>query len=124
MKGEFKQILLQVFDVLGFSDTEKEKALESFKKKLAAELLNSMKDKLSAEQQEWVKNQSGGAGISQDDPKIAEIQQTIRGLYSEEELHQKSKEIFRKLLREYVQFMSSGLEADSVSKLNNLLTRL
>lgn len=124
MKGEFKQILLDVFGVLGFSDAEKEKALENFKKKLAFEMMNSLKYELSAEQQEWIENPSGGVEVSKDDLKITEIQQTIQGLYSEEELYQKTKEIFRKILQKYIQFMSSDLEADSVSMLNGLLARL
>lgn len=123
-KGEFKQILFEVFGVLGFSDAEKEKALESFKRKLAAELLNSVKDKLPAEQQEWINGQSGGSELKQDDPKFIEIQQTVKDLYSEDELYQKSKEIFRKILQEYIQFMFSGLEPDKTSKLNDLLAQL
>lgn len=124
MKEEFKQILFEVFSVLGFSDAEKDKALESFKRKFAAELLNSMKDKFSVEQQEWINGQSGGSELKQDEPKFIEIQQTIKELYPEEELYQKSKEIFRKLLEDYVQFMSSDLESDKTSKLNDLLARV
>jgi len=33
-KGEYKKVLSEIFDVLGFSEFEKEKATESFKKKL------------------------------------------------------------------------------------------
>lgn len=125
IKEEFKQILLGVFDVLGFSEAEKTKALEDFKKKLAFELMNLLKGELSSEQQEWIENQvNRGIEVGQSNSQIAEIQQTIQGLYSEEELYQKSKEIFRKMLQEYIQFMSSGLEADSVSKLDDLLARL
>lgn len=125
VKGEFKQILLEVFGVLGFSEAEKARALEDFKKKLAFGLMNSLKGELSLEQQKWIENQiSGGIEISQNDLKISEIQKAIQGLYSEEELYQKSKEIFRKMLQEYVQFMSSGLEADSASRLNGLIAKL
>lgn len=123
MKGEFKQILFEVFGVLGFSDMEKDEALESFKRKFAAELLNSTKDKLTVEQQEWINGQSSSSGPAQGDSKFTEIQQAVKGLYPEEEFYQKSKDIFRKILQEYIQFMSSGLEPDSISKLNELLVR-
>lgn len=109
---------------MGFSEEEKNKALESFKGKFALELLNSLKNDLPAEHQEWINGQSGNTGVSQDDPKVLEIQQAIKEMYPEDQLYEKSKEVFRHVLKDYIQFMSSDLEPDSVSKLDDLLTRI
>ena len=42
MKGEYKNILLEIFGVLGFSDSEKQEALQTFKKKLAFEIVRQL----------------------------------------------------------------------------------
>ena len=46
IQGEFKNILVAVFDVLGFSDEEKIKALEGFKKKVAFGVLGVLQENL------------------------------------------------------------------------------
>lgn len=123
VKGEFKQILFEIFDVLGFSDTEKSKATESFKKKLAPELLKELRGKLPQEQQTWI-DELQTQSPSPTDPKILQIQNTISQLYSEEELNERSKTVFKRILKDYIVFMSSGLEPEQVSKLNDILTRI
>lgn len=123
IQGEFKQILLEIFDILGFSDTEKGKATENFKKRLAFELLKEVRVKLPQEQQAWI-DELQTQSPSPTDPKILQLQNTISQLYSEEELHERSKAVFKRILNDYVVFMSSGLEPEKVSKLNDVLTRI
>ncbi len=120
MKGEYKNILIEVFRVLGFSDTEKEEALQTFKKKLAFELLNSFKGELPQDQQDWLANGKG----DMNDPMFSEVQKTIQEMYSQEVLYEKSKPLFKKLVLDYVEFMSEGLEPESVTKLKNISNNL
>ena len=107
-KGEFKKILFETFDVLEFSEEEKQEALESFKKKLANVLLNSVRGELPDEQQSWIKDHMTSA--SSGDSKIAEIQNSIRALYSLGALHEQSRTAFKKILKEYIDFMSKNLD--------------
>ncbi len=120
MKGEYKNTLFQVFDVLGFSDTEKEEALQTFKKKLAFELLKSLQEELPQNQQEWLVN--GGNDIN--DPMFAEIHKTIQEKYSQEDLYEKTKPLFKKLVSDYIEFMSDGLEPESTAKLKGIIKSL
>lgn len=119
-KGEYKNILLEIFGVLGFSDIEKEEALKTFQKKLAFELLKSIQGELSQDQQDWLAN--GGKDMA--DPVFSEIQKTIGEMYSEDVLHDKSKPLFKKLLSDYVEFMSEGLEPESVAKLKEIVNNI
>ena len=75
-KGEYKKVLSEIFDVLGFSEFEKEKATESFKKKLISDLFQSLKDKLPEDQQEWIKGQD--KNTNPQDSHIPQIQETIK----------------------------------------------
>ena len=112
--GAYKKKLLAVFDVLGFSESEKNKALESFKRKLAFELLKSIEPQLPPDQQEWMRQ----AAPNIQEPKFKEIQQTIASMYSEEELYQRSQPIFKTMLDDYIVFMSRGLDPGVVDRLN------
>lgn len=123
MKGEFKQILFEIFTILGLSEEEKVGALESFKGKFVLVFLNSIKSNLSQENQEWI-DKNNGTDFNQDDPKIAEIQQAIKNLYPEDQLYQKTKEVFRTVLKDYVQFMSSDIEPEKVTQLENILAKV
>jgi len=123
MKGEYKNILFDIFDVLGFSDAEKEKALGAFKKKLAFGLLNSIKGELPQDQREWLNQASlsaGWAGPDVQDPKFSEIQETIKNKYTKEQLYERTKPLFKKLLDDYVNFMSQGLSAEESSRLKEV----
>lgn len=119
IKGEYKNILFEMFDVLGFSGEEKEKALETFKKKLAFELLKEVQGELPQDQKEWLRQPAPDMG----DPKFAEIQNAIKSMYTSGQLHERAKPIFRKLLEDYVNFMSQDLNAEEISKLNGLLVK-
>src|SRR3989344_5942185 len=120
MKGEYKKILMEIFGVLEFSDTEKEEALLTFKKKLAFELLKSIQGELPQNQQDWLAKQSQ----DMNDPVFSEIQQTIQGMYNQEALYEKSKPIFKNIVLDYVEFMSEGLEPESVTKLKEIANKL
>lgn len=111
---------MDIFGVLGFSDTEKEEALQTFKKKLAWELLKSIQGELPNNQQDWLVNE----GKDMNDPMFSEIQKTIQGMYGQEVLYEKSKPLFKKLVSDYVEFMSEGLEPDSVAKLKDIVNNL
>ncbi len=120
MKGKYKNILLEIFDVLSFSDTEKEEALLTFKKKLAFELLKSIQGELPQSQQDWLAKQNQ----DMNDPMFLEIQKTIKEMYSQEVLYDKSKPLFKKLVSDYVEFMSEGLDSESTSKLKEIVNKL
>ncbi len=120
LKGEYKNTLFNIFGVLGFSDTEKEEALQTFKKKLAFELLKSIQGELPQEQQDWLAN--GGGDMN--DPVFLEIQKTIQEMYSQEVLYDKTKPLFRKLVSDYVEFMSEDLDPESTAKLKEILNNL
>ncbi|OGM99037.1 MAG: hypothetical protein A2915_03725 [Candidatus Yanofskybacteria bacterium RIFCSPLOWO2_01_FULL_41_34] len=120
LKGEYKNILFEIFDVLGFSDTEKEEALQTFKKKLAFELLKSIQGKLPQNQQNWLADGKG----DMNDPMFPEIQKTIQEMYGQEVLYEKTKPLFNKLVLDYVEFMSEGLDSESVTKLKDIVSNL
>jgi len=117
MKGEFKKVLFDIFDVLDFSDAEKEKALETFKKKLAFELLKSVQGELSQDQQEWLSQ----ANPDIQDPKFKEIQETIKNKYTKDQLYERTKLLFKKSLEDYVGFMSQDLGAEETTKLREIV---
>lgn len=120
MKGEYKNILVNIFDVLGFSDMEKEGALQTFKKKLAFELLKSIQGELPQNQQDWIVKGSG----DMTDSVFSEIQKTIGEMYSQEVLYEKSKPLFKKLVLDYIEFMSEGLDPESTAKLKETTNSL
>ena len=120
MKGEYKNILLEIFGVLGFSDSEKEEALQTFKKKLAFELLKSVQRELPQNQQDWLAKQSQ----DMNNPIFSEIQKTIQEMYSQEVLYEKTKPMFKKLVSDYVDFMSEGLEPESTAKLKEIVSNI
>lgn len=120
LRGEYKNILLEIFNVLGFSNTEKEEALQTFKKKIAFELLKSIQGELPQDQQDWLAKESQ----DMNDPVFSEIQKTIQGMYSQEVLFDKSKPIFKKLVLDYIEFMSNGLDSESAAKLKEVVNNI
>lgn len=120
VNSEYKNTLFEIFGVLGFSDAEKEEALQTFKKKLAFELLKSIQGELPQNQQDWLVN--GGSDMN--DPVFSEIQKTIQETYSQEVLYDKSKPIFKKLVLDYVEFMAEGLDSESINKLKEIINNL
>lgn len=120
LKGEYKNILFEIFGVLEFSDTEKEEALQTFKNKLALELLKSIQEELPQDQQDWLSKGSQ----DMNDPVFSEIQKTIQEMYSQEQLYEKSKPLFKKLLLDYVEFMSDSLDSGSADKLKEIVNNI
>ncbi len=120
--GEFKQILYEIFDVLGLSDQEKERANDIFKKKLAADLLASVQSELPQEDQQWIASQMSHPNPA--DPKIAEVKARIGGLFSETALYDRSRIVFKKIVADYVKFMSEGLEEEKASKIRELADKI
>ena len=116
IKGEFKKVLFDIFDVLDFSDAEKEKALETFKKKLAFELLKEVQGELPQDQQEWLSQ----ANPDIQDQKFNEIQEIIKNKYTKEQLYERTKPLFKKLLEDYVAFMSQGISIEEAAKLREI----
>ena len=105
--GEYKEILFEIFDELGFTEPEKQKALEGFKKKLASTLFDSVKVGLSWSEIDWADKHAGV--FDPRDPKIIEMQKTIQKLYPKEALSEKGKVLFKKILAEYIDFMTREL---------------
>ena len=120
LKGEYKNILFEIFGILGFSDIEKQEALQTFKRKLAFELLKSIQGELPQNQQDWLTQKSQ----DMHDPIFSEIQKTIQEMYSQEVLYDKTKPLFKKLVSDYVEFMSQGLEPESTAKLKEIVNNL
>ncbi len=123
-KREFKKTLFEIFEILEFSEEEKQEALESFKKKLANDLFDSVKMELHEEQQIWIKDHMTSANSR--DPKIAEIQNAIRALYSAETIHEKSRRAFKRILEEYINFMYRELDLgqEKTARLREIVEKL
>ncbi len=114
-KGEYKDILFKIYDVLGFSEEEKQRSLASFKNKFALDLMMALEGKLSKEQQDWL---AANLKNKDADPEQAEIlHDLIKELYSNEELDQVSHNVFKKILKSYVDYMSPKVGSEKVSKL-------
>ncbi len=119
-RSEYKKILEEIFDILGFSVAEKAQALETFKKKMAFELLKSIEKELPQEQQDWLADPK----MNQADPRLPEIQKMIQGMYSEEQLYEKSRSIFKTMLDDYIDFMAEKLDPEETQKLKEIADRL
>ena len=122
VRGEYKKVLWEVFGVLDFFEHEKERALEGFKKKFANALLMEIRDCMSDEQKQWIAKVATDKQYDKSDPKVVEIQQAIDSTYSKEEFNKVSREVFKKILSSYVNFMSQKMPEKS-SKLNGILSR-
>lgn len=111
-KGAFKKILFEIFGELGFTEQEKQMALGSFKKKLAGSLFEAVRGALSEEEKEWVLNYADSGLFDPADSKVSEIRESIKGFYAEEALQEKSRQLFKKIVVDYVDFMSRELRLD------------
>lgn len=120
IKGQYKKILFDVFDVLGFMEDEKEKALDGFKKKFANGVLIEIKGSLSENQRQWIAEVATKKEYDKTDPKIVEIQKTIESIYPEEKMDEISKVVFKKILDSYVNFMSQKVDPEKGEKLGEI----
>lgn len=122
MDHKYREVLREVYTILGFSDEKKDQAVEDFKKRFAFELLKSVQNELPQEQQDWLRENSNGT-ISPSDPQVLAIQKTISEKYSSEELFAKSQPVFKKLLNDYIDFTSKDLNSDQISQLRDIASR-
>src|SRR3989344_6138701 len=120
IKGQYKKILFDVFDVLGFMEDEKEKALDGFKKKFANGVLIEIKGSLSENQRQWIAEVAVKKEYDKTDPKIVEIQKTIESLYPKEKMDEISKNVFKTILTSYINFMSQKVDPEKAEKLKRI----
>ena len=120
MDEEVKRVLMELFDALGFSDAEKEKALLDFKKKVAAEILRSAEDKLSKEQRDFAKQKNADPN----DPRMKALQDALKNLYTVDEYRAKGRDILRKLLPLYVDYMAQDMSEEERMRLAGIVRKL
>lgn len=120
IKGEYKKVLWEVFDVLGFLEQEKEKALDGFKKKFANEMLKELQSSFSTEQHQWLAQTIAKKEYDKNDPNILEIQKTINSAYSKDKMDEISRAVFKKILASYVNFMVQKVDPEKGEQLNKI----
>ncbi|MDO8496494.1 MAG: hypothetical protein Q7S43_03500 [bacterium] len=120
IKGQYKKILFDVFDVLGFMEDEKEKALDGFKKKFANGVLIEIKGSLSENQRQWIAEVAVKKEYDKTDPNILEIQKTIESIYPEEKMDEISKKVFKTILTSYINFMSQKVDPEKSEQLKKI----
>ena|SRR3989338_8524084 len=120
IKGQYKKVLFDIFDVLGFLEHEKEKALDGFKKKFANGMLIEIRGSLSENQQQWIAEVAVKKEYDKTNPKIAEIQKTIESIYPKGKMDEISKKVFTAILTSYVDFMSQKVDPEKVEKLKKI----
>lgn len=120
VKGEYKKVLFEMFEVLGFSENEKEMALEGFKKKFANEMLVKLQTVLSEDQRNWIAQTISKKEYDRDDPRIREIQQTINLALEKEELDKLNRQVFKRILAGYVSFMSQKIDPGKASEIQKI----
>ena len=121
IQGEFKKILFEMFDVLGFFDDEKSSALEWFKKKFAVELLNEFKENLSEDQRNWLIQAMLKDEFDKNDPTMVQIQEIINSYSDKEEFNQITRKVFKKIITDYINFMTQKVGPEKGEKLAQLL---
>lgn len=122
IKGEYKRILWEIFDVLGFFEEEKEKALEGFKKKFAKELLDKLQNAFSEDQRQWISSAIAKNEYDKNDPKVIDIQKTIELAFSKDEFDKISRSIFKKILVSYTDFMASKVDAEKAREIRKIMS--
>ncbi len=117
MDTESKQVLDDLFAILGFSEKQKEGSLLMFKKKIAEGILNRVKSELPEEYRQFIEKE--GAGVTDPNhPMIAPIHEALKKLHTDEEFHAMTHEILKNLLPEYVIEVSKlNVGADVTEKL-------
>ncbi len=120
IRGEYKKVLGEVFDVLGFFDDEKEKVLEGFKRKFAQELLNKLQIVFSEDQRQWLTATLAKKEYDKTDPKVADLQKTIELAFENDEFSKVSRSVFKKILLSYCDFMASKVDVERAGKLKKM----
>ena len=121
LHGEYKKVLYEIFDVLGFFEHEKEQALEGFKKKFANQLLMEVRDCLSDEQRDWIAAVAAKKAYDKADPTIPDIQKTIDSAYPGEKMEKVGHTVFKNILTSYIGVMSQKVDSEKAGRLNQIL---
>ena len=121
IKGEYKKVLWEIFDALGFFEDEREKALEGFKKKFANELFGKLRDTLNEDQRQWVATVVSKKEYDKNDPMVVDIQKTIDLALEKDEFYRISKATFKKILSSYVDFMAQKVSSEKSQKLMEIV---
>lgn len=120
IKSEFKKVLWEIFDVLGFFEHEKEKALEGFKRKFAGELLREMETSFTDDQRQWLDQVMTAGEYDKNHPRVAEIQKAIDFSYPPDKLEELSRQVFKRILASYVDFMSQKVDSEKGEKIKQI----
>lgn len=120
IKGEYKKVLWDIFEILGFLEQEKEKALDGFKKKFASEMLKEFQSSFSTEQHQWLAQTIAKKEYDKNDPNISEIQKTINSAYSKDKMDEISGAVFKKILVSYVNFMVQKVDPEKGEQLKKI----
>lgn len=120
MDEESKNVLLQIFAVLGFSEEENKKALLDFQKKIASELLRSVQGELPRKYREFIAKE-GPAVTDASHPMVVEIRNALRSMHGDEEYRAMGKAILKQLLPGYADYMAKGLSEEKSALLRKLL---
>ncbi len=123
MDEDSRKILTELFISLGFSEKEQKKALLDFEKKVATEILMSVHDKLSREQRDFLAKDARKI-TDPNDARLIPIKNDLKNLHSAEEYQKMSKEILRKLLPRYVDYMGQGMSEENSVRLRKIIARL
>ena len=120
---KYKNLLNEIFDVIGIPESGRDGALTSIKKKVAYGMYQSLKDKLPPDSQKWINEHVNDMTISPDSVEVQEIQKHINAT-PDEELLNLSLPIFKKVVTDYVDFMSEKLDPGKAPKLREILANL
>ena len=120
IKGEYKNVLSEIFDVLGFWEDEKQKVLEGFKRKFASELLNKLQNILSEDQRQWIDVVIAKKEYDKNDPKFIDIHKTVELAFEKDEFDKISRSVFKKIIVSYTDFMSTRVGTEKAEKLKKI----
>ncbi|MBI4087209.1 MAG: hypothetical protein HY434_00040 [Candidatus Liptonbacteria bacterium] len=112
MSPESQKLLMDVFSILGFSEEEKGKALLDFKKKIAAEVLKSIKPELPEEYRNFLAKE-GSRVTDPRHPMVVKMKAFLQELHSKEEYQAKEKKSFIGIFKDYIEYMKQGVNAET-----------
>ena len=91
-------------DILQYSPDQCLDLYDNFKRNVAYRMISSVSDVFSAEDKKVMKAlEQDTHGVSQDDPRLSQLQHVLRTSHSNEELERLAKTYFFEVLDEYIQ---------------------
>lgn len=123
IKGEHKRILWEIFDVLLFFESERQRALDGFKRKFAIEILKELEKSFEQHHREWIVEVTASKQYDRSHPYVAEIQKTIDSAYPREKIDELSRAVFKKILTSYVDFMVQKVDPEKGEKLIKIMAK-